>query len=79
MRRLVPRLQLARRGIIDVGLLTPDAHVGFFEACDFGPDPEESTTMVLSAEGKERWRAGAASGWEWRPRPGLAALLLRAL
>lgn len=43
---------LERRGIVDVGLLTPvaDDAAAFFASCDFGDDPEGSVTMVLGTE-----------------------------
>ncbi len=68
-------MQLYRHGIVDVGMLAPDRAVGFLESCSFGPDPEESTVMVLSPQGEARWRE---PGWEFAPRPGLQELLLRA-
>lgn len=52
-RQLLDRLtrQLDMLGIIDVGLLAPDSCRGFFSACSFGRDTENSTVMTLSAEG----------------------------
>ncbi|PRW59231.1 acetyltransferase NSI [Chlorella sorokiniana] len=52
-RSLLVRLlrQLDASGIVDVGLLAPDASRGFFAACDFGRDTEESTVMTLSGPG----------------------------
>lgn len=58
-----------------MGLLAPDPTVSFFQACSFGPDPEESVTMALTAAGEQRWRSPE---WEFAPRPGLEQLLLRA-
>ncbi len=67
-------VQLYRCDIVDVGALVPDRTVGFLEGCSFGPDPEESTVMMLTPEGERRWRE---PGWEFVPRPGLRELLLR--
>ena len=49
--QLLERLtsQLYQIGIVDVGLLAPaGAATAFFQACNFGDDPEESVTMALS-------------------------------
>ncbi|KAL4425705.1 hypothetical protein ABPG75_009721 [Micractinium tetrahymenae] len=58
-RQLLERLtrQLDMLGIIDIGLLAPDSCRGFFSACSFGRDTENSTVMTLSAEGASS-RAG---------------------
>ncbi|PSC75498.1 acetyltransferase NSI [Micractinium conductrix] len=66
--QLVERLtrQLDTLGIIDVGLLAPDDSRGFFAACSFGKDTEDSVVMMLSRNGADQ-RAGlplrGAAAW----------------
>ncbi|KAL4445893.1 hypothetical protein ABPG77_009092 [Micractinium sp. CCAP 211/92] len=55
-RQLLERLtrQLDLLDIIDVGLLAPDSCHGFFSACSFGRDTENSTVMTLAGGASSR-------------------------